>query len=59
MFVTFISIHLVIICVVLIWRTYETHPALPLKSECDTSLARLCHACPMLDVGGFIRRGSF
>jgi hypothetical protein len=35
MFVTFISIHLVIICVVLLWRTYETHPALPLKSRCD------------------------
>jgi hypothetical protein len=26
MFVTFISIHLVIICVVLLWRTYETRP---------------------------------
>jgi hypothetical protein len=35
MIVTFISIHLVIICVVLLWRTYETHPALPLKSRCD------------------------
>jgi hypothetical protein len=35
MIVTFISIHLVIICVVLLWRTYETHPALPLKYECD------------------------
>jgi hypothetical protein len=32
---TFISIHLVIICVVLLWRTYETHPALSLKSGCD------------------------
>jgi hypothetical protein len=38
MFVTFISIHLVIICVVLLWRTYETHPALPLKSECDIGI---------------------
>jgi hypothetical protein len=37
MFVTFISIHLVIICVVLLWHTYETHPALPLKSGCDRS----------------------
>jgi hypothetical protein len=36
-FVTFISIHLVIICVVLVWRTYETHPALPIKSGCDRS----------------------
>jgi hypothetical protein len=34
-FVTFISIHLVIICVVLLCRTYETHPGLPLKSGCD------------------------
>jgi hypothetical protein len=34
-FVTFISIHFVIICYVLIWRTYETHPALSLKSGCD------------------------
>jgi hypothetical protein len=32
---TFKSIHLVIICVVLLWRTYETHLALPLKSGCD------------------------
>jgi hypothetical protein len=36
-FVTFISIHFVIICDVLLWRTYETHPALPLKSGCDTA----------------------
>jgi hypothetical protein len=35
MFVKFISIHLVIICVLLLWRTYETHPTLPLKSGCD------------------------
>jgi hypothetical protein len=35
MFVTFISIHLVIICVILLWRTYETHLTLPLKSGCD------------------------
>jgi hypothetical protein len=35
--VAFISIHLVIICVVLLWRTYETHPALSLKSRCDRS----------------------
>jgi hypothetical protein len=31
MFVKFISIHLVIIYVVLLWHTYETHPSLPLK----------------------------
>jgi hypothetical protein len=34
-FVTFISIHFVIICNVLLWRTYETHPALSLKFGCD------------------------
>jgi hypothetical protein len=37
-FVTFISIHFVIICVVLLWRTYETHPALTLKFRCDNPL---------------------
>jgi hypothetical protein len=36
MFVIFISIHLVIIYIVLLWCIYETHPALPLKSVCDT-----------------------
>jgi hypothetical protein len=40
--VTFISIHLVIIYVVLLWRTYETHPALPLKSGCDTPSLLIC-----------------
>jgi hypothetical protein len=35
--VTFVSIHWVIICVDLIWRTYETHPGLALKSGCDRS----------------------
>jgi hypothetical protein len=35
-FVTFISIHFVIICDVLLWRTYETHPTLSLKPGCDT-----------------------
>jgi hypothetical protein len=34
-FVTFISIHFVIICDVLLSRTYETHPTLSLKSGCD------------------------
>jgi hypothetical protein len=34
-FMTFISIHYVIICDVLSWRTYETHPALSLKTGCD------------------------
>jgi hypothetical protein len=36
--VTFISIHFVIICVVLLWLTYETHPTLSLKSGCDSVL---------------------
>jgi hypothetical protein len=34
--VTFISIYFVIICGVLLWRTYEMHPALSLKSGCDS-----------------------
>jgi hypothetical protein len=33
--VTLISIQFVIICDVLLWRTYETHSALSLKSGCD------------------------
>jgi hypothetical protein len=36
-FMTFISIHFVIICDVLSWRTYETHPTLSFKSGCDRS----------------------
>jgi hypothetical protein len=36
---TFISMHSVIMCVVLPWRTYEMHPALSLKSGCDKTLA--------------------
>jgi hypothetical protein len=36
-FMTFISIHYVIICHVLSWRTYETHPTLSLKTGCDTT----------------------
>jgi hypothetical protein len=43
MFVTFISIPLVFICVVLIWRTYETHTGLPLKFGCDIWLV-MCHS---------------
>jgi hypothetical protein len=35
LYVTFISIHFVIICDVLPWRTYEMHPALSFKSKCD------------------------
>jgi hypothetical protein len=35
-FMTFVSMHSIIICVVLPWRTYETHLALSLKSGCDT-----------------------
>jgi hypothetical protein len=34
-FMTFISMHSIIICVVLPWCTFETHPALSLKSGCD------------------------
>jgi hypothetical protein len=37
-FMTFISIHFVIICDVLPWRTYETQPALSFKSGCDMML---------------------
>jgi hypothetical protein len=44
--VTFISIHFVIICGVLLWRTYETHPTLSLKFGCDRSRIRA-----MLTVG--------
>jgi hypothetical protein len=51
MFVTFISIHLVIICVVLLWRTYKTHPSLPLKSGCDGSVIR-----GMLTIGRNLNR---
>jgi ABC-type uncharacterized transport system permease subunit len=40
-FVAFISIHLVIICVVLLWCTYETHPGLSLKSGGDIKSALL------------------
>jgi hypothetical protein len=35
MIVIFISIHFIIICDVLLWRTYETYPTLFLKSRCD------------------------
>jgi hypothetical protein len=37
--VTFISIHFVVICDVLLWRTYETHSALSLKPGCDKGTA--------------------
>jgi hypothetical protein len=43
-FVTFISIHFVIICDVLLWRTYEMHPTLSLKSGCDNWLV-WWHTC--------------
>jgi hypothetical protein len=36
-FMTFISMQSVTICVVLPWRTYEMHPALSLKSGSDRS----------------------
>jgi hypothetical protein len=45
-FMTFISIHFVIICDVLSWRTYETHLALSFKSGCDkrgpSTVYRIC-----------------
>jgi hypothetical protein len=34
--VTFVSIHWVIICIDVLWRTYEMHLGLPLKSGCDS-----------------------
>jgi hypothetical protein len=37
LYVTFISIHFVIICDVLAWRTYDTQLALSFKSGCDRS----------------------
>jgi hypothetical protein len=37
-----ISIHFVIICDVLLWRTYETHPALSFKSRCDIARVHYC-----------------
>jgi hypothetical protein len=39
-FVTFTSIQFVIICDVLLWGTYETHPTLSFKSGCDTFVLR-------------------
>jgi hypothetical protein len=50
-FVSFISIHFVIIYDVLLWSTYETHLALSLKSECDRSGIR-----GMLTVGQSLGR---
>jgi hypothetical protein len=40
LFVKLISIHFAIICDVLLWRTYEMHPALSLKSGCDIAIDR-------------------
>jgi hypothetical protein len=45
-FVAFISIHFVIICDVLSWRTYETHSALFFKSGSDSPA--LNHKVPSL-----------
>jgi hypothetical protein len=53
-FVTFISIHFVIICVVLLWRTYETHLALPHKSGCDKLRAQVPLFDPSLLFGSFL-----
>jgi hypothetical protein len=51
---TFISIHFVIICDVLLWRTYEMHPALSLKFGCDT----IPEATSLGDLGYIIRHAS-
>jgi hypothetical protein len=51
--VTFISIHYVIIYVLLLWRTYEMHPTLSLKSGCDRSGIR-----GMLTVGQNLNRNG-
>jgi hypothetical protein len=48
---TFISIHFVIICDVLLWRTYETHPSLSLKFGCDTPKALYNHYKICQDLG--------
>jgi hypothetical protein len=45
-FVTFISIHFVIICVVLLWRTYEMYPTLSLKYGCDSSRLPITRGSP-------------
>jgi hypothetical protein len=45
-FVTFISIHFVIICVVLLWGTYGTYLALSLKFGFDTTA---------ISSGGFLK----
>jgi hypothetical protein len=52
-FMTFISMHSVIMCVVLPWRTYEMHPDLSLKSGCDRSGIR-----GMLTVGRNLDRNG-
>jgi hypothetical protein len=65
-FVTFISIHFVIICDVLLWRIYEMHPTLSLEPGCDSTrdfghvFAR-CVARDMsheeIEIGGLICNG--
>jgi hypothetical protein len=60
-FMTFISIHFVIICDDLPWRTYKTNPALSFKSGCDTLshhlLSRTMHFT-MEDPPSIVRRKS-
>jgi hypothetical protein len=46
--VAFISTHLVIVCVVLLWHTYETHPGLLLKSGWDMVTTRTTPICDEL-----------
>jgi hypothetical protein len=50
---TFISMHSVIMCVVLPWRTYEMHPTLSLKSGCDRYVSE-----EMLTVGRNLDRNG-
>jgi hypothetical protein len=47
-YVAFISTHLVIVCVVLLWHTYETHPGLLLKSGWDMVTTRTTPICDEL-----------
>jgi hypothetical protein len=58
---TFISIHFVIIYDVLLWRTYETRPALSLKSGCDRRAnfgARECNGACSGDNSGAPTAGT-
>jgi hypothetical protein len=53
-FMTFISMHSIIMCVVLPWRTYEMHPALFIKSGCDKLVSNVTLPCMewAMELGG-------